>query len=545
MKWQTKEELSNLMKDLVKINSISATANEINVAKYIYNQLKELPYYQNNPAHLRMVDVPGNIKRAAVVALYKKGPSPKTLLGVAHFDTVGVDEAGILKEMMFDPDLYTKTIEKLPLDKTSYDDLKSNNYIFGRGVMDMKMGDALLMQTLEYYMNDPRFENNLLFSFVGDEEVNSEGVLNAIPEVVKILKEFNLEAIACLDTEPDFASYPNDDNKYMYLGTIGKLLAGFYVYGKETHVGESLQGLNTHLVLANIIKRMELNMDFSEEVNGEMSLPPTSLKLEDHKRLYNVQTPISGHIYYNIPTYQNSPKIIMDKIKVIAQDALKEAYDYVLKTNQKFKEISSTPMEALQLHPEVLTYHEFYEETLKEYPNLDDLLSQKIQVLKRHQLDERDLTIELLSYLQALSSNKNPKVIVFFAPPYYPHVSLDKNNIAHQKLIEASNDSIAFAKEQFNIDIKQVYYFQGLCDLSYFALQDAQDVLAYLKPNMPTLNKTYALPLNDIAQINVPVINYGPHGKDPHKYTERLELNYSLNVVPVVLKHLISNIFKI
>jgi arginine utilization protein RocB len=165
-------------------------------------------------------------------------------------------------------------------------------------------------------------------------------------------------------------------------------------------------------------------------------------------------------------------------------------------------------------------------------------------LLSKNKLDERDLTIALISYLQEISSNKNPKVIVFFAPPYYPHVSLNDQLNNHRKIIQASNDAIAYAQDCFSADIKQQAYFQGLCDLSYFALEDAKDVLDYLEPNMPTLNKTYSLPLQAIENINVPVINYGPHGKDAHKYTERILVDYSFEVAPVILKRLIDNIFK-
>jgi len=544
MKWQGKENLLQLMKDLVAIKSISATENEVDAAKFIYKELSELDYYKTNPDHLTLVDVEGSYERKAVLALLKKGPSKHTLLGVAHFDTVGIDDAGVLKEYILDPVEYTKRISTLNLDTQSQVDLDSMEYLFGRGVMDMKTGVAYHMQNLEYYSNDDAFDGNLLIAFVGDEETNSEGVLAAVASMGDVLEKHDLNAIAALDTEPDFASYPNDNNKYIYLGTVGKLLAGFYVLGKETHVGESLAGLNPHLVLANIIRNMELNIDFSEQVNNETSLPPTSLKLTDHKYQYNVQTALSGHIYYNIPTFKNSPKIYSDKLVKIAQDSINEAYDFVLKQNAKFKELSNLPLEALKLNVQVYTYDQFYQEVKGQISNIDELISNKINELKETNLDERDLTLAIVDYLQLLSSNKNPKVIVFFAPPYYPHVSLDLNKPSHKLIYDAALDTQEYAKDCFNEDILLANYFQGLCDLSYFALEDAKDVLSFLAPNMPTLNKTYSLPLEAIEKLNVPVINYGPHGRDPHKYTERVLVDYSFEVAPVILKRLIDTIFK-
>lgn len=544
MKWQTKEQLLQLTKDLVAIKSVSATKDEVKAGKFIYEQLSTLPYFKANPKNLMYVDVPGHFERKAVIAFLDKKQSKKTLLGVAHFDTVGLDDAGILKDIFTNPDEYTKQLHKLVLDPESQKDLASGDYLFARGIMDMKAGAALWMHCLEYYANDDNFTDNLLVSFVGDEETNSEGVLAAVSKVAAIIEANQLDALACLDTEPDFAAYPNDNNKYIYIGTVGKLLGGFFVQGKETHVGESLSGLNTHLILANIIKRMELNTDFCEKVGIDVTMPPTSLKLEDHKRLYNVQTPLTSHVYYNLQTFKDSPKIYLDKMMEIAQQAIEESYQYVLKQTQKYQEMADLPINPLKLIPQVYCYDDFYEEVKKEFPNLDELLITKINELKPLELDERDLTIALIQELQNLSSNKNPKVIIFFAPPYYPHVSMNMQNPRDKKIIEAGRKTIEFAKKEFNEDIVEANYFQGLCDLSYFALEDAQDVLEYLKPNMPTLNKTYQLPLDDIAKINVPVINYGPHGRDAHKYTERILVDYSFEIVPVVLKELINNLFK-
>ena len=35
------------------------------------------------------------------------------------------------------------------------------------------------------------------------------------------------------------SEFEGDENKYVYIGTVGKLMPSFYVVGKETHVGES------------------------------------------------------------------------------------------------------------------------------------------------------------------------------------------------------------------------------------------------------------------------------------------------------------------
>ena len=115
---------------------------------------------------------------------------------------------------------------------------------------------------IEYFSKLEDFEGNIMLLAVPDEETNSEGAISAIPFANKLLEKENLEAITVLNCEPDFASYPGDDNKYIYLGTCGKLLPGFYVVGKETHVGESLSGINANLIASELISRLDVNTDF-------------------------------------------------------------------------------------------------------------------------------------------------------------------------------------------------------------------------------------------------------------------------------------------
>ena len=62
---------------------------------------------------------------------------------------------------------------------------------------------------------------------------------------------------------------------------------------------------------------------------------------------------------------------------------------------------------------------------------------------------------------------------------------------------------------------------------------------------MPSLGYKYKLPLEDIKKLNLPVINYGPHGRDPHKFTERILVDYSYEVASKLIRDLVYEIFNI
>ena len=54
MKWQTVEELKQLLITLVQYESISGTAGEVALAKYMHDLLKDRSYFQKNPEYLKL-----------------------------------------------------------------------------------------------------------------------------------------------------------------------------------------------------------------------------------------------------------------------------------------------------------------------------------------------------------------------------------------------------------------------------------------------------------------------------------------------------------
>lgn len=76
----------------------------------------------------------------------------------------------------------------------------------------------------------------------------------------------------------------------------------------------------------------------------------------------------------------------------------------------------------------------------------------------------------------------------------------------------------------------------GITDLSFFGFQGSREELVSLAENVPGWGNLYDIQIDDLVKLDVPVLNIGPSGKDAHKNTERLELDYSFRVVPKLLK---------
>ena len=62
-----------------------------------------------------------------------------------------------------------------------------------------------------------------------------------------------------LNSESSFSQNPEDENYYIYTGTIGKIMPSALFYGKETHVGEPLKGMTANYIAAYFNQQMEWN----------------------------------------------------------------------------------------------------------------------------------------------------------------------------------------------------------------------------------------------------------------------------------------------
>ncbi|KUL00932.1 MAG: Peptidase M20, partial [Synergistales bacterium 54_9] len=80
----------------------------------------------------------------------------------------------------------------------------------------------------------------------------------------------------------------------------------------------------------------------------------------------------------------------------------------------------------------------------------------------------------------------------------------------------------------------------GICDLSYMGYRGSAFDPFCVAANMPGWGSVYRVSVKDLMKLDIPVINIGVSGKDPHKPTERLNLPYTLDVLPGLLRTAIS-----
>lgn len=536
--WNNREDLESIVKRLVKVPSISGTLGEKRMAEELVEILGEIPYFQNHPNKIFTEDIPNDeFERVNVAALLegKEKSNRKTVVLLSHYDVVGTADYGNLQPLAFDAEQLTEFLQTSKLPEEASKDLQTGDWLFGRGVMDMKAGLAIELGLLSELSQDEYFSGNILLLSVADEERNSAGMLAGVKLLMNLKKKYDLEYSLCLCTEPSFESFPGDESKYIYLGSAGKMLPLMFCVGKETHVGEPFAGVNAAWMAAAFTSNMELAEVFLER-ESDFSCPlPICLKIEDLKEQYNVQTPTHAYALYNIFTIKQTPEDVITKMKKLAEQTASELMDRMEKAciSSGFLEYKQRINEAI---PKVFTYSMLYDLGKQRFGESFEKELLTI-IMNKDVNDYRELTISLAKKISDYFPDLAPFYLIMLSPPYYPNVSL-KEDVNIKQLAKY----IQKKAEGTGVEMKLQKYFMGLSDVSYCRLQDSENVIPTLAKELPLYGTRYHLPLETIAALDIPSLNIGPYGKDAHKRTERLELPFSLEVLPNLLNYAIKKV---
>lgn len=441
---------------------------------------------------------------------------------------MGISDYGDLKKYATKPLELAEKFKERSLSEYVVKDLKSGEYLFGRGIFDMKCGVATLMTLVEQISDDiENFEGNIVFAAVCDEERNSGGMLSVVPELVKLKKKENLEYLAVIDTDYSAPRYENDNTRYVYLGTVGKLMPTSYIAGAETHGGDPFKGIDPNLISSAITSEIDFNTKYCDEAEGEVTVPPITLRQQDLKPEYSVQTAKTSYLYFNYGTHISTPDGVMEKVVKGADLAFQNVIDNLNKEYKKYCHLNNFLYEKLPWKSRVMPYDELYKKVKEERGVEVDKVIRDLnnKLLADPNIDDRDFALKIVKEVHNMWSDKKPVVIVFFSPPYYPHIYVEGKSKLEENLLNAVKKTVKNIDSNYDIEVKKFYPY--ISDLSYVAAPREKEAVESLKNNMPGFGVKYKLPIEDLQKLNLPVVNIGPFGKDAHKFTERLEKDYS------------------
>ena len=532
------KKIENLFYELVSIRSDTGTILEKDIEKFIHLKLSEYSYFKKNPNYFGFFDLNDHLNRQIVWGLLK-GNGGETIILLHHHDAVDTFDYGKYEEYALQPKKLKAIYKNLDFDEDISNDLKSDDWCFGRGTCDMKAGGAIQMALLEYYSQLDNFQGNILLLSVPDEETYSSGMRSSIELLNHLKKNYNLNYKLLLDSEPHKRISKNEGTYYN--GSVGKIMPIVYVKGIKSHIGQIFSGFNPLSVLSRIAIKTETNMSFSDQIGNNISPPPSWSYLKDFKKSYDASIPEAAGGYFSVLTLTQTPKDILEKLKSISKEAFREA---ILQTNNEYN-LFKTDESSIDIKVKVMFFSEIYDLAKRKHgKNFEKIYKNTIEDIKE-EIANGDTIIpnsnfKLIKKTLEYIDNPNPIVVISISPPYYPHVSNDF--LETDEKIDNIHQVINQSAKEFKETYRLQKYFMGISDLSYTSLNNSEEVIPYIKNNMPLWDHLYSIDFEGLTNLNIPVMNVGPWGKDLHKLTERVNLIDLKNHTPKIIMDIIENI---
>ena len=532
-----KNEILELTKQMVEIPSVNGTSGERDIGEFIEEYMRSIPYFKKHPELVIIQKLKDDkLNRRNVFALLRgeKDANPKTVIFHGHTDTVGVEDYGELGEWAFNPDALREKLNDIDLPDAVKKDLQSGEYLFGRGACDMKSGDAVFMVIMKHiaeHIED--FSGNILLSCNPVEENLHTGIIEGIDILYELREKYNLRYELAINNDYTCPMYPGDTHNYIYTGVVGKLLPCFYIQGRETHVGQCFEGYDPTSIAARLTAEINLSTDFCDGYKGEYSLPPVALKMKDLKSWYNVQTAKEALVYFNYFVHNAQMDVIIDKLINAAKKAVA---DTVLDVNCKYKKFCDlSGKEYVQIPDEweVMTYDELLEKARAKSGNgLEEILGKMAKSYEEDGTDKREIPVFLIRELMAKAGIYHPVVVLYFAAPYCPHNTLqDRDQVVMDKLEKIVHE----VEQEENVKYNICRFFPSLSDSSYLAVDDSKESIELLKSNFPQMTQLYPLPFDKMTGLGIKAVDFGVYGKDAHKWTERVHVPYSFEILPKLI----------
>ncbi|MFZ3590953.1 M20/M25/M40 family metallo-hydrolase [Bacillus sp. DJP31] len=543
-----REDVLFLTKQLVNIESIVNTNGEKEIAQVLYTLLSSFPYFVKNPSHLVMKQtINDDQERYNVLAFVKgsKGTSHKSIILMGHIDTVGIDDFNQLADQATKPDELLDEIKKESIPKTIREQAESGEWMFGRGVLDMKSGLASHIYLLKHYSEHPdELDGNLVLVAECDEEDGSHGILSALKDLKTWKIEHEFDYIGAINADFVSPRFEGDPNRYIYKGTVGKLLPSFFITGAETHVGSCFEGLDPNFLAAELTRHINYNPALCNEALGEITVPPVSLKQMDLKPSYTVQTALAAYVYYNFFIHSWSPKEVLEILKKEALFSFKSSLALYHERYKQYCIMSGEPIRELSWTPRVLTYEEMQLLLLNEHGEeyVTHMTRFKEKLLLDQSLDTRMYAARVVEEAWKWMTDKRPAMILFYSSLYSPRIELKGETENEHRLLTALDYAVTKVQPGYEHPIVIRNFFPYISDMSFVALSDDESGIEAVTTNNPGWGTKHFVEYQDIRDINVPVINIGPYGFDAHKKYERMELAYSLDIVPNLTNEVIKSL---
>ena len=536
------EVRSRLCRDLAVLMterpSVTGSADEASFGPWLAAVLAQRPEFGPD-AEIWTFPVAKDDPRQ-VVAMLVRGDGARTVVLTGHYDTVTIADYGALVSVATRPDaLLVALSQKLSTarpgsaEALARDDLKTGNYLPGRGLLDMKAGLAAGLAAIASLRANPQLlDGNLLFIAVPDEENASVGARAAALQLADIAEQRKLEIAAVINLDAIADNGDGSDGRVIALGTVGKVLPTAFVVGVPVHSGFPLRGINAAVLAAAIVRRLEWAPELTDNGSASPGTPVSLLSLRDGKTGYDVTTPGTAFATWNVLNHRRDPAVVLDLVETLAREAISEC---VADLTTRAKS-SGKPDAVLVKGIEVpfLRYVSLLDGVRKSHPVIDCEIDSLSRKLHAGGMSLPDQCHALTADLWNRSGRSGPAVVLGFGS--IPYLSTQLSDPAIRAALNAFADD---APAKHGVEIQVAEYFAGISDMSFFGESHAE-AFTELARNTPCWSVAVGLTASGVAQI--PTLNLGPWGRDYHTSLERIETDYGFRILPGLLCDLVERI---
>ncbi|MDP2698659.1 M20/M25/M40 family metallo-hydrolase [Thalassospira sp.] len=538
--WNPAPRTREIALQLTRWASVTTTADEAGFTDRLLGLLRDIPYFRDNPDDIAVIDshrVAGGTAMARSVVALVRGKGRRTLALAGHFDVVSIENYGDLKHLAFAPEALTGALiadlsqrdnlsEK---EKSALDDLRSGDFIPGRGLLDMKSGDAAGIAFLEHFASQPDRRGNVVLFLTPDEERNSCGMRSLRNALPGLMARWNLEIVGGINLDASSDQGDGTDGRVIYHGSVGKLLPFAFVAGQPTHAGYPFDGISAHALAAEIMTAMEANTALCDRGRGEVAPPPVCLECRDVRDTYEVTTPEHVWMAFNWLMMGRSCADVMAEFRDIVTIAGERAlHRFGLHGRQQARAnhlADPAPLPNLR----VLSIAELREIVVMTGGNaaIDRLAD--IEAAHADNNNPLQRSRLLVQAMMAEARLRGPAVVIGFGSLHYPAVHLDPDAPKDAHFLAAIDRARTIITKRHDTTICDRGYFMGISDMSFFGHAPNEAQTAIVAANTP-VSELVDHPVADA--LSWPVVNIGPWGREYHQRHERLYAPYAFDVLP-------------
>lgn len=575
---------------LTAVPSITDSDGESGFAFFLKDMLGSWPYFKGKPEHLRLIRTVDDERERYVLVAVARPPAravssatpsalPLETVGASkeraaviltgHYDVVSVDNYGALEPFAFDPEaLAPRLVVALESEVASamaqgerpgdtvlraLDDLKTGEFLPGRGLLDMKAGLAAGLAVFEDHaqrclLADDTGEpsGSLVFLAVPDEEGSSHGMLSAVRALPGLLAEWGLDAVAAINLDAAVDQGDGSAGRAAFLGSVGKLHPFSLFVGRPTHAGAPFDGINPALAAAEFARGLECAVDLFDvpissggspvagggsPQSGNPPPPPTILYYRDLRDHYDVTTPAAVFVSANVLTHIDGPVQVLDAVSKLSLRAMQLASASLRERAGSHACLSGQSFCPPDREPHLVPWAEL----VRLARLVDTHALNKAEAKARGEPNRMEAFADYVAEAVRLAGLEGPAAVVGLAPPYYPRAALDP--IRDSALVEAVTSAVSSMAGTGQEGIVVYPSFPGISDMSYLYPSDDEDARRMAAEACPF--GIDPLP----SGFCCPVVNIGPWGREYHQRLERVHVDYAFKTLPLLIARTVEQMF--